>query len=159
MVRDDCGLEHGTPSTSARLGLAVLLFATKETGFITLGTMLIACVCVLVWRLISKTELFDKNKYIFILLAHAAALAGAIYYNGKIIEGAKWFHETMVPKDLPAQLLVFFGIVVVAIAALAAWIIFLIRLKEAQETSLVEPAEITWSSFYKKLGAGPDSCC
>ena len=32
----------------------VLLFATKETGFITLGTMLIACVCVLVWRLIAK---------------------------------------------------------------------------------------------------------
>ena len=49
----------------------VLLFATKETGFITLGTMLIACVCVLVWRRIASTELFDKNKYIFILLAHA----------------------------------------------------------------------------------------
>jgi hypothetical protein len=29
---------------------AVLLFATKETAFITLGTMAIACVCVWLWR-------------------------------------------------------------------------------------------------------------
>ncbi len=31
-----------------------LLFATKETAFITLGTMLIACVCVWIWRKIFK---------------------------------------------------------------------------------------------------------
>jgi len=33
---------------------AVLLFATKETAFITIGTMLIACVCVWLWRKIYK---------------------------------------------------------------------------------------------------------
>lgn len=33
---------------------AVLLCATKETAFITLGTMLIACVCVWLWRKIYK---------------------------------------------------------------------------------------------------------
>jgi uncharacterized protein (TIGR03663 family) len=32
-----------------------LLFATKETAFITLGTMLIACVCVSVWRKLRKS--------------------------------------------------------------------------------------------------------
>jgi uncharacterized protein (TIGR03663 family) len=32
----------------------VLLFATKETAFITVGTMLIACVCVWLWRKIYK---------------------------------------------------------------------------------------------------------
>jgi uncharacterized protein (TIGR03663 family) len=32
----------------------VLLFATKETAFITIGTMLIACVCVWLWRKIYK---------------------------------------------------------------------------------------------------------
>ena len=31
-----------------------LLFATKETAFITLGTMLIACVCVWIWRRMFK---------------------------------------------------------------------------------------------------------
>ena len=33
---------------------ASLLFATKETAFITLGTMLIACVCVWIWRRMFK---------------------------------------------------------------------------------------------------------
>ncbi len=33
---------------------AALMFATKETAFITLGTMLIACVCVRIWRKMFK---------------------------------------------------------------------------------------------------------
>ncbi len=32
----------------------ILLFATKETAFITIGTMMIACVCVWIWRQIYK---------------------------------------------------------------------------------------------------------
>ena len=33
-----------------------LMFATKETAFITLGTMLIACVCIWVWRKLFKID-------------------------------------------------------------------------------------------------------
>ncbi|MDQ3750451.1 MAG: TIGR03663 family protein, partial [Acidobacteriota bacterium] len=33
---------------------SILLFATKETAFITIGTMLMACVCVWLWRKIYK---------------------------------------------------------------------------------------------------------
>jgi uncharacterized protein (TIGR03663 family) len=33
-----------------------LMFATKETAFITLGTMLIACVCIWIWRKIFKID-------------------------------------------------------------------------------------------------------
>ena len=33
-----------------------LLFATKETAFITVGTMMIACVCVWIWRKIFKID-------------------------------------------------------------------------------------------------------
>ena len=33
-----------------------LLFATKETAFITLGTMLIACVCVRIWRKVYRNR-------------------------------------------------------------------------------------------------------
>ena len=35
---------------------ASLMFATKETAFITLGTMLIACVCIWIWRKIFKID-------------------------------------------------------------------------------------------------------
>ncbi len=43
---------------------AILLFATKETAFITIGTMLIACVCVWIWRKIYGAMFgkLDKNE-------------------------------------------------------------------------------------------------
>jgi len=40
---------------------AVLLFATKETAFITIGTMAIACACVWIWRKLYKA-LFGEPK-------------------------------------------------------------------------------------------------
>jgi uncharacterized protein (TIGR03663 family) len=40
-------------------GCAVLLFATKETAFITLGVMAIACGCVWAWRRIFPTFFWD----------------------------------------------------------------------------------------------------
>ncbi len=38
-----------------------LLFATKETGFITLGTMVIACFCVWIWRKIYRVEIGENE--------------------------------------------------------------------------------------------------
>ncbi len=35
---------------------AVMLFATKETAFITLGTMAIACFCIIIWQKIYKVK-------------------------------------------------------------------------------------------------------
>jgi len=40
---------------------AVLLFATKETAFITVGTMLIACVCVWLWRKIYRAVIGEPK--------------------------------------------------------------------------------------------------
>lgn len=40
---------------------AVLLFATKETAFITLGTMAIACVCVWLWRRIYRAAIGETK--------------------------------------------------------------------------------------------------
>ena len=44
---------------------AVLLFATKETAFITLGTMIIACFCVVIWRKIYGAMIgqFGENEF------------------------------------------------------------------------------------------------
>jgi uncharacterized protein (TIGR03663 family) len=38
-----------------------LLFATKETGFITLGTMIIACFCVWIWRKIYRVKIGENE--------------------------------------------------------------------------------------------------
>jgi uncharacterized protein (TIGR03663 family) len=41
---------------------AVLLFATKETAFITVGTMAIACVCVWIWRKLYKATIGEPKQ-------------------------------------------------------------------------------------------------
>jgi uncharacterized protein (TIGR03663 family) len=41
---------------------AVLLFATKETAFITVGTLLIACVCVWLWRKIYRAIVGEPSE-------------------------------------------------------------------------------------------------
>lgn len=134
----------------------ILLFATKETGFITIGTMLIACVCIWMWRGLIRVDLVEKNKYVFIFLGHLVVLAGALYYRAKITEGAKLFYETFLPDGKPQQFWVFTGIVAVMVAAFAAWIVFLIRLDKDDGTPLDEPIELTWSSLRNKLGGAPD---
>lgn len=84
---------------------AVLLFATKETAFITLGTMLIACVCVWLWRRIYagafgapkpnkiepvdltwanfRTKLGDKANLILIIAAVAVVFiyVGVLFFS------------------------------------------------------------------------------
>jgi uncharacterized protein (TIGR03663 family) len=41
---------------------AILLFATKETAFITIGTMAIACVCVWLWRKIYRAAFGEPSE-------------------------------------------------------------------------------------------------
>lgn len=134
----------------------ILLFATKETGFISLGTMLIACVCIWIWRGFISSDLYGKNKYTFIAIAHLAMLGVAVYLNDRIIEGLKWFYEAFIPENGERQYAVFSGIVITAIAALAAWIYYLVGVNKTDEETLFEPTELTWKTFYTKLGAGPD---
>ena len=149
---------NGTPIYLLLASASVmLLFATKETGFITVGTMLIACVCVWMWRGLARLDLFEKIKYVYIVLAHLLLLAVAIYYRSDLKEGAKTFYRTFIPEDKPGQELVLLGIVVTALAALLAWLVYLIWLDKDKDGPLTEPTELTWSGFVKKLGAAPDA--
>lgn len=134
----------------------ILLFATKETGFISIGTMAIACVCIWMWRGFIRSDLYDKNKFIFIGLAHLAVLAMAIYFNARIVESLKWFYETFIPENGEKQYAVFGGIVITALAALAGWIYYLADVNKTEDESLVEPTDLTWKTFAAKLGGGAD---
>jgi predicted membrane-bound mannosyltransferase len=134
----------------------ILLFATKETGFITIGTMLIACVCVWIWRGISQIDLVEKVKYVYIVLAHLALLAVGLYYRADLKDLAKTFYRAFMPEDKPGHEIALLGIAVTALAALVAWLVYLIWLDKDKDSSLVEPDDLTWSGFVKKLGAGPD---
>ena len=135
---------------------AALLFATKETAFITMGTMLIACLSVWVWRSVARSEAFKKNWFNGVIAIHALLFCIAIYYRDTVADGGKWLNENFIGTGKIQEPFVFYSLVFLIFAALAAWIIFLVDLKRANESALSEPVEITWSNFRKNLGERND---
>lgn len=133
---------------------ASLLFATKETTFITLGTMLIACFCVFVWRGIHSGEAWQKHWLKVVLAAHAVVVIAAIYYRERLIDGAKWLHENFLGEGKSQERFVFYSIVFLAAMAIVTWIVFLISKRENDEPTFAEPTELSWSKFSSQLGTG-----
>src|SRR5215203_1959485 len=68
---------------------AVLLFATKETAFITLGTMAIAAAAVWLWRKINSSESFSRNKFGFFMAFNILVLIGGLVSYKYLKEGLK----------------------------------------------------------------------
>ena len=135
---------------------AALLFATKETAFITLGTMLIACFSVWLWNGIANGEPFEKAKGKIIAGAHAIALIAALVYYKEMIAGGSWVYENFMGASRPHEAFVFYMVVILALAAILAWAIFLYFYRQSNETVLVEPYALTWSNFRPGLGSGAD---
>ncbi|HMU32690.1 MAG TPA: glycosyltransferase family 39 protein, partial [Pyrinomonadaceae bacterium] len=70
---------------------AALLFATKETAFISIGTMVIATVATRIWQrnvAVGPT----RSKWYSLGFAHFAALAAAVFFYGYTIVALKWVH-------------------------------------------------------------------
>jgi uncharacterized protein (TIGR03663 family) len=133
-----------------------LFFATKETAFITLGTMAIACVSVWAWTQIRESRLFQQNWFGVVLAVHGLVLAIALFRRDAIADGGKWLSDTFLPVNKPAENFVFYGIIFLLVGAVAAWVIFLSDLRKKNETDFTEPIEITWSNFRRLLGDRAD---
>jgi hypothetical protein len=134
---------------------AVLLFATKETAFITLGTMAIASVCVWIWRRINSSEGFAKNKFGFFTAFNLLVLIiGAIKYQ-RIKEGLKALYENFsaVAADDPAQMYVFYAILALVAVAAIAWLTFGFVNRKQIETGIAEDTGLNWTRFREKLKA------
>ena len=136
----------------------ILLFATKETAFITLGTMLIACACVWIWRQIAASKIFTANKVLIAGAGHILLLVLALYYRREIIDGYGWLHDNFLGEGKVQQGYIFYSIIFLITVSLAAWVFFLLSLRknEAAETDLIEPVELTWTSFHERLGKKTD---
>lgn len=135
---------------------AALLFATKETAFITLGTMLIACVSVWIWRAIRRSVVFENNLFSVAIGVNALLLVAALIYRGTLADGWKWLNDNFYNPARPPENFVFYSIIFLVIAALAAWVIFLMDLRQANETDFEEPVEATWTNFRQSLGHRAD---
>lgn len=133
-----------------------LIFATKETGFITLGTMMIACGCVWIWRGIATGDAFQKLKWPLIGGAHLAALLAAILYRRELMDGAKWTYENFLGEGKIQEPFAFYAIVVLTLAVIFAWAIFLYFYRQPDESTLLDDASLTWSNLMLGIGGGTD---
>ncbi len=132
---------------------AVLLFATKETAFITLATMLIAVICVWLWRKISAISVFAANKRPIFLAATVLGLIGIVTASNQIRELLKTFSEFFKDGET-AQRAVFYAVITLMIVALAAWLAVLLTKYQANNLEINSSADNTlvWSNFRAKLG-------
>ena len=129
-----------------------LFFATKETAFITLGTMLIACASVWAWKRIRASKPFEKNWFNIVLAVHGVLIAAAIFKRESIADGGKWLSDTFMPVSKPTENFVFFAIIFMLVVAAVAWVMFLSDLRKTNETEFYEPVETTWQNFRGGLG-------
>jgi predicted membrane-bound mannosyltransferase len=131
----------------------VLLFATKETAFITIGTMLIAIVCVWSWRKINSSEGFAKNKFGFFMALNIIALIAATALNKTIKEGFKNIYENFQLAENTTQLYLFWVIVGLIGVTAVTWLAFLFINRRRSETDLAADAQLTWTHFRESLTA------
>jgi uncharacterized protein (TIGR03663 family) len=128
-----------------------LLFATKETTFITLGTMAIACVCVYIWRPIVRAEAFRKAWLPIVIAVHVLVILAALLYRSDIGDAGTWFYEAFLTQYQIHEPLVLYGMVFLSLVAIVAWLLFVLDLRKEQEKTFDEPVVLTWSNFRASL--------
>lgn len=130
-----------------------LFFATKETAFITLGTMAIACVSIWIWRKFRPAAVLDDHWTKIIAGAHVFLGLTMLYYYAEIIDGFKWLYNTIAFNPFrPPEVFVFGSILFMMAVAVAAWVMFLLDMRRVNDATFAEPVELTWSSFRQNLG-------
>lgn len=129
-----------------------LFFATKETAFITLGTMAIACFSVWVWKQIKDNEPYKTNWFGIILGIHGVVVAAALFKRDTIADGGKWLSDAFFPANKPAEPFVFYAIIFILVGTVAAWLVFVSDLRKANNTEFAEPVEVSWKAFRQGLG-------
>ncbi|MEJ7624067.1 MAG: glycosyltransferase family 39 protein [Pyrinomonadaceae bacterium] len=133
-----------------------LIFATKETGFITLGTMLLACLSVWVWRGIRDSDTFEKN-WFRIVIGAMVALAFVVLTGPDILSGATaWMSDAFFNQYIPPNPFPYYSIILLAIGGVVVWALFLANQRRENISTIDEPVELTPSSFTRALGTGSD---
>ncbi len=133
-----------------------LFFATKETAFITLGTMIIACFSVWVWRQIRENAAFQRNWFGIILGVHGFVAALLLFNGDRLSEAGKFLSNNFFPANKPPETFLFYGIIFLVFGAIAAWAIFLSDLRWDNRSEFAEPVDLTWKTFARAVGEKAD---
>lgn len=137
---------------------ASLLFATKETAFITLGTMAIAAVCVWVWRRFTLAEFYEKNWLYLVIGFHIAVVAVLVYKRAVVLDAATWLSTTFMTQGSRSyDSFTYYSILIMIVLAVASWFVFLSERYRKNSTTIEEPADLTFSGFRQALGSSTDA--
>ncbi|HNQ16391.1 MAG TPA: glycosyltransferase family 39 protein, partial [Pyrinomonadaceae bacterium] len=132
----------------------ILLFATKETAFITIGTMVIAVCCVWGWQKLAGSEMFGNSKFGICTGATVVVTLAALAMSGQIKEGVSRLYDEFIPLKQATQTAVFYGIVVLVLTAVAAWVMYLVEIRRGENSSeLDEPDSLTLGRLEERLQA------
>jgi predicted membrane-bound mannosyltransferase len=130
-----------------------LLFATKETAFITIGTMAIALICVWLWKNIKPAKKLNQDWFRIVIGAHIVLAGLAIYFRSSLSDAWEWTHEWYLSgRFQPPDYLIFGAIVFVIAATIVAWIFFLADLRKTNETDLADALHLSVKNFREALG-------
>jgi predicted membrane-bound mannosyltransferase len=130
-----------------------LIFATKETGFVSLGTMAIAIPCVFVWQKIGPGKTLKKTLQRNALIGTGIAVAAGLYYYPTIQDGFKYLYTEFLNNAYrPQTPFLFYGLIVAFVVTLATWLIYVADLGTSNTSVFEEPTELRWKSFREGLG-------
>lgn len=131
-----------------------LFFATKETAFITLGTMLIACFCVWLWQPIANGEAFQKNRTRIAIIVGSFIAVGAVIYRQKLVDGATWLYDFFLGEGRVQEPFGFYLVVTLIVLSLAVLVATIIYLIADTESEIDEPTVLSFANFKAALGVG-----
>ncbi len=142
----------------------LFLFATKETAFITIGTMLIACVCVKLWEKLAATEFYKTYRFSGWATAQSAIILilGTLTfaYLENVKEFYKWFYAVFTGEGVPNQAFLFYSIIFLGFVAIFTYLIFFFDSGKVKNTvpngrvsAFIQP---NWKDFREGLGSGAD---
>ncbi|HEV7698899.1 MAG TPA: hypothetical protein VGO43_01585 [Pyrinomonadaceae bacterium] len=134
-----------------------LLFATKETTFITLGTMAMACVCVYIWTPIRRGDVFRRSWLGIVIGMHVLLVLLGVYYRSSIADAGTWASDNFLGTDKIHEPWVLYGIVFLLLTCVVAWMLFVLNVRKDEEVGFNEPVVLTWSNWLKALGVANGS--
>jgi uncharacterized protein (TIGR03663 family) len=131
-----------------------LMFATKETGFISLGTMLIAVLCVMLWERIDGIKAIAEKPVNRLIAIFILPVLAAAYYYDAVWDGVKWFNQHLVEgsEHVSSER---YLIVILTMATIAAFAVFVVSTSRESEIPAGYESP-TWTKFNTGMGRGLD---
>jgi predicted membrane-bound mannosyltransferase len=161
--------DDGRPIYALLAAACVALnFATKETGFITLGTMAIACVSIFIWRRFAAPQVLGKNVAWTLLGLNIIAGLAVFFYSFVsplcvtegtqkqcywVSDGFKYLNNDLIKNAWrPPEYFVFYALMFLLFAALVVWLLYVSDYKRAEATAWEEPLDLTPGNFRAAMG-------